>query len=204
MSFLENEPLAGLFAFGIVQVAYIAVVSGLPVFAVIDWASAPLDRRIDPILGTWSHWYGNFIGDFFFLSAAMVFISRFYQETRVSEGWITASWLWIFPAVMGALTPIVLIWGENRRGAYQGTADKWNPNRLYHTAYMAFMAYILFGAGLRALAFWTYSGGEHHAIAAFACFIGWCTTIYMDRTDYPNPLLAISTQRGYSGRLAVR
>ena len=174
MSLTENDPLNIFLSLEWFWVWGIAMLISLPTFWLIDLVSARFDKRIHPWLGTWIRWPSNWIGDLFCLTGAVVFATWLYHNARVAENsWITSEWVWIGSAVAGFLTPVVFITVEERWWkSYQGS-DKWSVSRIYHSAYMAFMAYILFAAVVRAVyTVVTQSGGEWQVLFGWGLFLG--------------------------------
>ena len=181
MSFIENDPLKLFLGLDLLWVGLITEGVGLPAFAIIDFACSWKDKRIHWFWGTWIRWYSNWIGDTVFLTGAVVFTAWFYQEADPGPSHAFAGErFWIVAAVMGALVPIVFVALEKVLKSYQGWADKWNPNRWYHSLYMAFMGYILIAALLRSGGFWTYSGGGWQALIGVAFFSGLVVTEILD------------------------
>ena len=204
LSFIENDPLELFLGLHLLWVGLITEGIGLPAFAFIDFVCSRKDKRIHRYWGTWIRWYSNWIGDTIFLTGAVVFVAWFYQEADPGPSHAFAGGkFWIATAVMGALVPIVFLALEEMVWkSYQGWADKLNPNRWYHSVYMAFMAYILFAAGARGIyTLWTQSGGELQAVVVGILFSGWVVTELLD--NYGPEVPKWTTIKGqYPGRIA--
>lgn len=152
-------------------------------------------RKTRPPLGlAIFRWRTNWQGDLVFLPATVTLISVYYDRMEVSSSFWTSGSFFILPLLVGVSVTTVFILMEESKKAYP-TGKKININRVYHSVYFCWMAYMLAGFAIR---WFVYREEVPFLIVALGSFSLWVRNLVDDGRE-PNFLWKKIT-KAYPGR----